>query len=255
MRCRWRQQVARQPPPSRPRRRSPSAARPSRADAAPSRDRPAIRRSADAACRRCGAPDRAPARPGSTPQRLPPMLISTCTGRLATPASAAAASRSAICAGSSTHTPIRRGVRQRHQPAQFLPADDLVGDEHVAHAAIDHRLGLADLLHADADRAQLDLLQRDDRAFVRLGVRPQPHPAARRPGRRAASDCARTRRDRRSAPAYRPRRATCRSRRAGGWSCQAPQLKSNSADLLSLDRNATGAAAWSPELTPNKGSN
>ncbi len=72
--------------------------------------------------------------------------------------------------------PDLRGMRQRHQPAQFLAADDFVGDQHVAHAAIDHRLGLADLLHADADRAKFDLLQRDHRAFVRLGVRPQPHP-------------------------------------------------------------------------------
>ena len=63
------------------------------------------------------------------------------------------------------------GLRQRRQPPQFLPADDLVGDEHVPDPAIDHRLGLADLLHAHADRAQLDLLQRDDRAFVGLGVR------------------------------------------------------------------------------------
>ena len=55
------------------------------------------------------------------------------------------------------HPDLRR-TRQRHQPAQFLAADNFVGDEHVAHAAIDHRLGLADLLAADADRAQLHLL-------------------------------------------------------------------------------------------------
>ena len=69
-------------------------------------------------------------------------------------------------------------MRQRHQPPQFLPADDFVGDEHVRDPAIDHRLGLADLLHAHADRAELDLLQRDDRAFVGLGVRPQPDAGA-----------------------------------------------------------------------------
>ena len=45
-----------------------------------------------------------------------------------------------------------------HQPPQFLTADDLVGDEDVLDPAIDHRLGLADLLAADADRAQLHLL-------------------------------------------------------------------------------------------------
>jgi len=50
------------------------------------------------------------------------------------------------------------GERERGQPPQFLPADDLVGDEHVPDAAVDHRLGLADLLHADPDRTQFDLL-------------------------------------------------------------------------------------------------
>ncbi len=46
-----------------------------------------------------------------------------------------------------------RGMGQRHQVAQLLPADHLVGDQHVAHPAIDHRLGLADLLDAHPDRA------------------------------------------------------------------------------------------------------
>ena len=112
-------------------------------------------------------------------------MISTCTGRLATPASRGGGVEIGDLRRVVDAHPDPRGVRQRHQPAQFLPADDLVGDEHVAHAAIDHRLGLADLLHADPDRAELDLLQRDDRAFMRLGVRPQPHPAARRPARQA----------------------------------------------------------------------
>jgi hypothetical protein len=51
-----------------------------------------------------------------------------------------------------------RGLRQRGQPPQFLPADDFVGDEDIPDPAIDHRLGLADLLHAHPHRAQLDLL-------------------------------------------------------------------------------------------------
>ncbi len=51
-----------------------------------------------------------------------------------------------------------RGMRQRHQMAQLLSADDLVGDEHILDPAIDHRLGFADLLDAHPDRAQLDLL-------------------------------------------------------------------------------------------------
>jgi len=69
-------------------------------------------------------------------------------------------------------------VSERHQPLQLLPADDLVGDEHVLDPTIDHRLGLADLLNAHADGAELHLLQRDDRAFVGLGVRPHLDPAA-----------------------------------------------------------------------------
>ncbi len=71
-----------------------------------------------------------------------------------------------------------RVVGERREAAQFLPADDLVGDEHVRDPALDHRLGLADLLHADADRAERNLLQRDDRAFVGLGVRPRPDTGA-----------------------------------------------------------------------------
>ena len=74
--------------------------------------------------------------------------------------------------------PDMRDMRQRHQPPQFLSADDLIGDEHVRDAAIDHRLGLADLLHANPDRTPRHLLQRDDRAFMGLGVRAQAHIAA-----------------------------------------------------------------------------
>ena len=67
---------------------------------------------------------------------------------------------------------------ERGEPPQFLPADDLVGDQHVLDAAIDQRLGLADLLNAHADRAQFHLFQRNDRALVGLGVRPQVGAAA-----------------------------------------------------------------------------
>ena len=82
--------------------------------------------------------------------------------------------------------PDPRQMGEGGQPAQFLPADDLVGDEHVPDAALDHRLGLADLLNAHADRAERDLLQGDDRAFVGLGVRPHPDTAAGDPLRQAA---------------------------------------------------------------------
>ncbi len=64
------------------------------------------------------------------------------------------------------------------EPPQFLAPDDLVRDEHVRDPALDHRLGLADLLHAHADGAERDLLQRDDRAFVGLGMRPRPDTGA-----------------------------------------------------------------------------
>ena len=63
---------------------------------------------------------------------------------------------------------------QAPSAAAISAADDLVGNEHVPDPPMDHRLGLADLLHTHADGAQLDPLQRDDRAFVSLGVRARP---------------------------------------------------------------------------------
>ena len=69
-------------------------------------------------------------------------------------------------------------MRERGEAPQFLASDDLVRDEHVRDPALDHRLGLADLLHAHADGAERDLLQRDDRAFVGLGMRPRPDTGA-----------------------------------------------------------------------------
>ena len=69
-------------------------------------------------------------------------------------------------------------MRERDEAPQFLAADDLVRDEHVRDPALDHRLGLADLLNAHADGAERDLLQRDDRTFVGLGMRPRPDTGA-----------------------------------------------------------------------------
>jgi len=66
---------------------------------------------------------------------------------------------------------------KRHQPPQFLAADDLIRDEHVPDPTLDHRLGLADLLAAHADRTQIHLFQRNGRAFVGLGMRPRSHRA------------------------------------------------------------------------------
>ena len=69
-------------------------------------------------------------------------------------------------------------LRQRGEAPEFGHADHFVGNQHIGHAALDHGLGFADLLAADADRAESDLAQRDLRAFVALGMRPQHDPAA-----------------------------------------------------------------------------
>jgi hypothetical protein len=67
---------------------------------------------------------------------------------------------------------------ERGEAPQFLMSDHLVRDQHVGDPAPNHRLGLADLLHAHADGAERDLFQRDDRAFVGLGVRARPDAGA-----------------------------------------------------------------------------
>jgi len=64
-------------------------------------------------------------------------------------------------------------LRHRGEPRELRSADDLVCDEHVAHAGGDERFRLADLLAADADGAALELRERDLRALVRLAVRTQ----------------------------------------------------------------------------------
>ena len=57
-------------------------------------------------------------------------------------------------------------------------ADDLVGDQHVANAAVHHGFGLADLGAGDAGRAGLDLHEGDTRRFVVLDVGPYVHAGA-----------------------------------------------------------------------------
>ncbi len=62
---------------------------------------------------------------------------------------------------------------ERRQAIDLLRRDHLVGDQHVADAGTHQRLGLADLLAADAaGAAPLDLHHRDVGRLVGLGVRP-----------------------------------------------------------------------------------
>ena len=109
-----------------------------------------------------------------------------------------------------------RLARELGQARELGRADHLVGDQHVAHAAAHHRLGLADLLAAHADRAARDLRQRDLRALVGLGVRPHAHRACRAGCGSARRGCARTRPGRAAARACPPRRAACRRAAGGG---------------------------------------
>src|SRR5581483_4393502 len=75
---------------------------------------------------------------------------------------------------------VRRVVDDHHHlgvPRQADQADDLRRADHLARdqdavdPALDHRLGLGELRAADADRAGVELLARDERRLVRLGVR------------------------------------------------------------------------------------
>ena len=72
-----------------------------------------------------------------------------------------------------------RLLRQRRQPLQLAGPDHLVADQHVRHAAVHHRLGLADLLAAHPDGPQGHLPPGDYGALVRFGVRAQSHRRAR----------------------------------------------------------------------------
>ncbi len=71
------------------------------------------------------------------------------------------------------HTDFRR-ARKSREAVELAHAHDLVGDEHVADAGGDERLGLADFLATNADRAARHLQLRDLRTLVTLGVRAQP---------------------------------------------------------------------------------
>jgi hypothetical protein len=60
------------------------------------------------------------------------------------------------------------------QRAQLARTNDLVGDEHVGDAAGQKWLGLARLLHANANAAGRHLAARDLHALMALGMRPHP---------------------------------------------------------------------------------
>ena len=64
-------------------------------------------------------------------------------------------------------------LRQFRHALELGRRDDFVADEDVGDAAVGQRLGLARLLHADADRTGADLQPRDRGALVHLRVRPQ----------------------------------------------------------------------------------
>jgi hypothetical protein len=67
-----------------------------------------------------------------------------------------------------------RSLSERRHARHLRGSDDLIGDQHIANAAVDQRLGLAHLLAADADGAMGDLGERDRRALMRLGMRTKP---------------------------------------------------------------------------------
>ena len=57
----------------------------------------------------------------------------------------------------------------------FSAADDFVCDQHIADATFDQDFGFRHLLAACADGAERHLFERNDRGFVRLGMRTQTH--------------------------------------------------------------------------------
>ncbi len=70
-----------------------------------------------------------------------------------------------------------RALRERGEALELARAHDFIRDQHVADAALDHRLGLRHLLAAHAHRAGRDLALADFGALVGLGVRAHPHAA------------------------------------------------------------------------------
>lgn len=76
-----------------------------------------------------------------------------------------------------------RKTREAEESRELLPADHLVGDDDVADAAPDERLGLADLLNALPHRAgALGLKPGDRGGFVGLRMGPEPRSGRREQG-------------------------------------------------------------------------
>src|SRR5262249_37711094 len=74
------------------------------------------------------------------------------------------------CLATVEHQGQPRAARQRDQPLQLLPPDDIVGDENVVDAGVCHHFGFTELLTGDADGTKLDLSARELRYLVGLDV-------------------------------------------------------------------------------------
>ena len=140
----------------------------------------------------------------STPARLRPVShsMTTPSGR---PAISAACGRPSMMVGLSAATVIVGALQQPAEPAHLLLAQQIVADEDVVEAAVDHHLGLAELLAGDALGAGRHLHLGEHRALVRLDVRPVGDAAPRRTASARGRCCARPGRDRSPPPACRTR--------------------------------------------------
>ena len=76
--------------------------------------------------------------------------------------------------------PNRRAAEERCEPFELSRADEVVRDEDVVEAGVDHRLGLAQLLAGQSHRTELELPAGDLDRPVRLDVRSvrEPQPVA-----------------------------------------------------------------------------
>ena len=133
----------------------------------------------------------------STPARLRPVShsMTTPSGR---PAISAACGRPSITAGLSAADRDRRPPDEAAEAADLLLSEQVVADQDVVEPAIDHHLGLADLLAGDALRAGLALHVREPGLLCVLMCGRLATPA-RRTGLHAG-DVASTRRDRSPLP-------------------------------------------------------
>ena len=108
------------------------------------------------------------------PQRRAPTSISTSTSRVDAGLGGGRLHLGDVVGIVDAHADLG-AARQRRQPVELGRARHLVGDQHVADAALHQHLGFRHLLAAHADRAEFHLPGRDDGRLVRLGMRTQPH--------------------------------------------------------------------------------